>query len=506
MILKAALGFAGVLLAPLPLPAQAGDSAERAVETITAADVIRHIGVIADDSMLGRATPSHGLELTARYVAEQFKRFGLKPGGDAGTWFQHYPIPERGLDFARSQVVFTAAGKNAAAGFASTAYLAMRRLPERFPDAPTVLVAGPHTGQSLQQVDVRGKVVLYVPPADTDSAMHRQIMQTLSDASNGLIILTDQDSASFAKRLELAQREPTASITSNWAVYVWPAAVQAVLKAGGLDLTRVRATSTPIVRELPALTVRLEIKSVAATAPNTIGILEGSDPRLRNEYLVFSAHMDHIGGSPLGPGDRIYNGADDDASGTAGVLELAEAFTRPGARPRRSLIFLAVSGEERGKLGSKYFVEHPPVPLGQVVADLHMDMIGRLQAQNMILLKGTQYSDLATTVGRVVPAHPELRLSVALRTDMTQGSDHAQFAEKKIPILFFYDGGAGELPHPDYHEVTDAPDKITADAEANVLRLIFYVGREVANADQRPQWNEQNWQNRRQNPDGNGEP
>ncbi len=338
------------LLAPFSLRAQAMDVLTRAAATITADSVLHHIRVIAHDSMAGRATPSPGLEKTARYVADQFRTFGLTPGGDRGSWLLRTP-----------------------------------------------------TSDSLGP-------------------------------------------------------------------------------------------------------------------PNTIGLLEGSDPKLKHEYLVIVAHMDHIGtgrgngleqwrgGAPQPVDDSIYNGADDNASGTAGLIELARAFSRPGVRPRRSLIFLGVSGEEGGPSGSQYFLKQPPVPVEQLVAAFNMDMIGRLQQQNTVFIKGGQYSDLLGTVGRVVPAHPELRLSVVLRTDMTEGSDHINFAQRKIPILFFYDGGAEELAHPDYHRVTDTPERITADATANALRFIFYVGQEVANADQRPKWNETNWQNRAQNPDGNQVP
>ncbi len=142
------------------------------------------------------------------------------------------------------------------------------------------------------------------------------------------------------------------------------------------------------------------------TAPNTVGILEGTDPRLKNEYVVYSAHMDHVGITPGQP-DSINNGADDDASGTAGVLELAEAFSRPGARPKRSLIFLTVSGEEKGLWGSDYFANNPPVPVKQLVAGINIDMIGRNWPDTIVAI-GKEHSDLGTTLNRVNAAHPEL--------------------------------------------------------------------------------------------------
>ena len=306
------------------LLAQTPGPVTKAVATITAADVSRHIYVIADDSMMGRNTPSRGLELTARYVADQFKKFGLKPGGDNGTWFQRYPIPN-----------------------------------------------------------------------DT------------------------------------------------------------------------------------------------VTAPNTVGILEGDDPKLKKEYLVFSAHMDHIG-IARGGVDSINNGASDNGSGTAGLIEVAEALSRAGVRLRRSVIFLAVSGEEKGLWGSRYFVEHPVVPIGQIVANLNLDGIGRIRGDTVAVI-GKHYSDLGATLDRVDAAHPDPYLTPVgdpwPEDQLFYRSDHYSFARQGIPSLFFT--GAG---NPDVHAVTDSPDKIDAEKEVHVLRLVFHLGRELANVDQRPRWDPASYQ------------
>jgi hypothetical protein len=295
----------------------------KAAETITKEDVARRVGIIADDSMLGRDTPSPGLEKTAQYIADQFKRFGLQPGGDNGTWFQRYPLP--------------------------------------------------------------------------------------GDA--------------------------------------------------------------------------------AATAPNTVGILEGSDPKLKDEYIVVSAHMDHVG---IGGGaDSINNGADDDGSGTTGVVELAEAFSQPGARPKRSLIFLTVSGEEKGLWGSAHFAAHPPVPIQQIVADLNLDMIGRNWKDTVVAI-GKEHSDLGATLNRVNAAHPELGMTaiddIWPEEQFYFRSDHYNFASRGVPILFFFTG-----VHEDYHQPSDTPDKIDAEKEARILRLVYYLGQELANAPDRPKWNEESY-------------
>jgi hypothetical protein len=201
--------------------------------------------------------------------------------------------------------------------------------------------------------------------------------------------------------------------------------------------------------------------------------------------------MDHIGITPGQP-DSINNGADDDASGTVGVIELAEAFSRPGARPKRSIIFLTVSGEEKGLWGSKYFSDHPPVPIGQIVANINIDMIGRNWPDTIVAI-GKEHSDLGATLNRVNAAHRELGMT-AIDDRWPEErfyfrSDHYNFARKGVPILFFFNG-----VHEDYHEVTDSPEKINSDKEARILRLLFYLGQEVGNSPKRPQWKPESYQ------------
>jgi Zn-dependent M28 family amino/carboxypeptidase len=198
--------------------------------------------------------------------------------------------------------------------------------------------------------------------------------------------------------------------------------------------------------------------------------------------------MDHVGvNTPQnGSTDSIWNGADDDASGTTGIMELAEAFAQPGARPRRSLIFLTVSGEEKGRWGSRWFSEHPVVPMKQIVADLNMDMIGRNWTDTIVVI-GKEHSDLGTTLNRVNAAHPELDMTaiddIWPEENFYFRSDHYNFARKGVPILFFFNG-----THEDYHGPGDEPEKIDAEKESRIVKLVYYLGQEVANADAKPQW------------------
>jgi Peptidase family M28 len=477
---------------PGVLSAQTSAPLSRAAATVTPADVARRIGIIAADSMLGRDTPSRGLDLTAQYVADQFRSFGLKPGGEQGSWFQRYPITRRRLDLEHSRVIFSAGTRADTAWFSRSARYDGGLVPETPVNGTAVLVAGAHTAETADGIPLRGKVALYLPPAGADPATVQQVLRVLFLAGpKALVMFSDSDSAGFAASLPRQAPERTVIGTSAGrpvALQVRGGAVERSLRAASVDLARVRGSTEPEVREISELRVAVEMKdSVTSSeaAPNTVGILEGTDPVLKNEYLVYSAHMDHIGITP-GRADSINNGADDDASGTAGIIELAEAFSRAGARPRRSIIFLTVSGEEKGLWGSDYFGRHPPVPLRQIVANINMDMIGRNWPDTIVAI-GKEHSDLGTTLDRVNRAHPELRMT-AIDDRWPQErfyfrSDHYNFARRGVPILFFFNG-----VHEDYHEVTDSPEKINSEKEARILKLLFYLGGEIGNAAKRPQW------------------
>jgi len=173
------------------------------------------------------------------------------------------------------------------------------------------------------------------------------------------------------------------------------------------------------------------------------------------------------------------------------VLEAAEAFALLEPHPRRSLVFMTVSGEERGLWGSTYFVEHPTVPFDRIVADLNSDMVGRNWKDTIVVI-GKAHSDLGATLERVAAAHPELRMTpiddLWPQEHFYFRSDHYNFARKGVPILFFFNG-----THADYHQVTDSPDKIDGEKEARIVQLLLYLGLEVANAPARPQWNRESY-------------
>jgi hypothetical protein len=223
------------------------------------------------------------------------------------------------------------------------------------------------------------------------------------------------------------------------------------------------------------------------TAPNVVAVLRGRDLALAGQYVAVVAHMDHVGVRPRpGVSDSIFNGADDNASGTAGLLAIAEAFAGQAPRPRRSVLFLAVSGEERGLLGSSYFVQWPTVPLDSIVALVNLDMIGRNRPDS-VYLNGWGKSAVAELVRQIAASTPGLGLAVGPdpedRPITPADSDHYPFQRRGIPYAFFYTGA-----HPDYHRAGDEPERVDADKAARVARLAYLTLQSLADSPGRPAW------------------
>ncbi len=484
------LAFAGLPLAAQTRPLQ------RAAVTITAEDLIRHVSIIAADSMLGRATPSSGLEQTAEYVAAEFRRAGLTPLGDAGSYLQRFGVTRWSIDTGQSAVELKSNGRRAEARFGTDARYVLGRITEQPLTGTVVLVAGPDTAAARPDIDLKDKIILVVADFSrpVSAALNQKILALAQTGPKAVLVLSNRDSATFARRLATASR-PTlerdaeaASEPSAPVIELHERAVGDLLAGAGIDPARLRALHRGEQRLISGLQVEIRLARrviTRAQVPNVVGMLEGSDSLLRREYLVYSAHIDHIGISPGQP-DSINNGADDNAAGVAGLLELMEAFTQPGVRPRRSVVFLAPSAEEDGLMGSAHFTEHPAIPLSQVVANLNMDLIGRNWRDSVIVV-GPEQSDLGTTLHRIVQAHPELQMTpIADRWPEERifyRSDHYNFARKGVPILFFTSG-----THADYHQPGDETDRIDGEKAARLVRLLFYVGARVADTLPRPRW------------------
>ena len=475
-------------------PARPSEAVTRAAATITEADVRHGIGVIAHDSMEGRDTPSRGLDLTAQYVADQFRKFGLKPGGNGGTYFQRYPITRKQMLPERSSVTLSnTAGNVVRASLADAALLVRGGVPGAPITGPVMLISGPVTAEAAETLPIEGKIAMVV--VDFSPAGARQATQAvramLARQPTALLLVSNRDTSLWRGALANQRRERVSmEASATPAVPALEIQQHAFAAMPGLNFDSLRADTVMIVRDSTGFTARIDLQERVldrALAPNVIGIIEGSDSKLKNEYIIYSAHMDHVGFGPAVNGDSLYNGADDDASGTIGLVELAEAFSQKGVRPKRSIMLVGVSGEEKGLWGSRYFSENPTVDLKNAVANINMDMIGRNWTDTIVAI-GKEHSDLGATLNRVNAAHPELNM-VAIDDRWPEErfyfrSDHYNFARKGVPVLFFFNG-----VHEDYHQPSDHVEKIGAEKEARILQLLFYVGLDIANAAERPKWN-----------------
>ena len=459
-------------------------STEQAVGSITQADIYRHIEVMAHDSMRGRDTPSPELDLTAEYVASEFRRIGLEPGAENNSYIQRYPLTE-----GRRQLSVAIAGTS---GWQPGADVVQRSGGGFEASGPLVLVTG--AGEPSQPTEVEDAIVLVAAEWGGRglSAPSQQLVSAVQAGNPAVVIiatdLPDRYWGYFSRgqnRSQVTLGSQTEVSTDAPLLLTRLATAQALLAHTGAEPSW---EGQPTFRTLNDLTfdITASFETSPRSAPNVVGILEGSDPTLKDEYIVLSAHMDHIGmGTPV-DGDSVNNGADDNASGTAAVIEAAEAFAMMNPGPKRSMIFLAVSGEEKGMWGSAHYSENPSVPISQIVADINTDMIGRNWTDTIVAI-GKEYSDLGETLDRVNAEHPELNMAAIddIWPDerFYYRSDHYSFAEKGVPVLFFFNG-----THEDYHGVNDEIEKVDTEKATRIVKLMFYLSLEIANSPEKPKW------------------
>jgi hypothetical protein len=258
-------------------------------------------------------------------------------------------------------------------------------------------------------------------------------------------------------------------------------AADRLLALSGLSLSQLEQSPTSSRALTGTMSLSTDVVRSEVPAYNVIGMLEGSDPLLKNEAIVIGAHYDHLGRGGEGSGSLaprsgdIHYGADDNASGTAGVLELARLFNAQRPRPKRTIVFMAFGGEEEGLLGSNYYVNHPLLPLAKTIAMINMDMIGRMKDRKLVIGGvGTakEWRDLT--------ADPEKHFELTLNEDGFGPSDHSSFYAKQIPVLFFWTG-----THNDYHKPSDTFEKINYDDEARILGMVARIVNNIDSADKR---------------------
>jgi hypothetical protein len=505
-------------------------------DAITAAQLREYLTFIASDEMEGRDTPSRGLDTTAKFIAMNLERWGFKPAGDDGTFFQRIALQRSQLDPEKCSAEienqkftygqdFLAGGDRRMAVAGGTASGSCVYVGTGY-----VLAAqniDPYAG-----LDVRDKILVVtggLPKGVTFRSLQGEEGKDWDSptgyaarhGARGVIVLP-----SFSTLNQWNQLRQNAVTQGRYQVARFneggPARVPSITislamfealfrgeKQGAAELF------SSILRGEPGESFALSanrtvsftagVKTETASTQNVVAVLEGSDPALKNEYVAMGAHYDHLGiGRPVN-GHAIYNGADDDGSGTTAILAMAEAFAH-GPRPKRSLLFVWHCGEEKGLWGSTYFSRFPTVPLDHVVAQLNIDMIGRsrlpddtnpangsLSGPNEIYVIGSKMmsTDLGELSERVNKGY--LNLNFNYRYDDPRDpngfffrSDHYNYARKGIPIIFYFDG-----VHADYHRPSDTVEKIDFAKMEKVTRTVFATAWELANQPHRPKVDKQ---------------
>jgi aminopeptidase YwaD len=460
---------------------------------ITTADLQKQIGFLASDSLKGRKPGTPEDAVTAAYIRDCFKKAGLKLMFDNG--FQKFEIvadvkagtnnsvafgdfkAQQGVDF--TPISFSASATlTAPAVFAGYGFdldmdslkwndykgidvkgkwaVILRGDPEPDKANSAFLPYEQERGKVLTAKDKGAVGVLLVTPSDidkTDVIMHMQYDKSPSDAGIPVFSIT----RALADKLLSSMNYTIASLE-----------------------TELKGNHKPVSIYLePIVTATADVVKTRVTAQNVVGILEGTDPILKNEYVIIGGHFDHLGMGGEGSGSRapdvpaIHNGADDNASGTAGVIELAQKLSANRSKLKRSVVFVAFTGEEMGLLGSKEFVSKPPIDLKKVNAMINLDMIGRLNPETrLIIIGGTGTSAESDSILKKLEVGRSFKATHS--ADGYGASDHSSFYSENIPVFFFFTG-----VHDDYHTPTDDADKINYTGEVAVLDMAYDLANEL---------------------------
>lgn len=526
-LLSRLLALATTLLAAAPAAAQRlpPDRAQGAA-AVSLAQTKEWLGTLAGPDFEGRGTGQPGYEKAANYVAAHFARLGLAARGENGSMFQHVPwgttriaTDRTRLSFAKHGTVALTLGADQLAGTVGAGISGSG-------DVVLVVLQAPASGRGarpgaaepaipgLETLDVADKIVVVrLLPSPDDAAGMRgntaasqfAVVNALAGKRPAAVLFAQTDSEVAAGGLQgrrgMGRRggNPAAAAAARTPGFVsfGHAAFRQLLDLAGLSEDRL--PPAPAALPIP-VTATLEIAVVEESAPamNVFAVLPGSDPERKDEYVVIGSHLDHLGRR----GTTIFYGADDDASGTTGVMAIAQMFASNDIRPARSVLFVCFAGEENGLVGSSFFVDNCPIPLSSIVAELQLDMIGRDEEENVEGNKGEKAEDNRNTIHlvgtqKLAPELHELCLAKneTARFDieydqegMFGRSDHANFARRGVPVAFFFTG-----LHRDYHQPTDTPDKIHYEKLLRVATWVYDIAFELATAPGRPEIDPELW-------------
>lgn len=487
---------------------QKDTTAIRYSQNVTAAGMNKNLQVLASDEYEGRETGRKGQKMAADYIAAQFKEAGIPPYKDQ-SYFQHYPL----------NLILPAPAEISINGKKFTGnkdYYSFPGQSEQTVTTNSILFLGYGIDEPVysdyKDADVKGRVVMIMSgepySADSNSLIsgkHQpslwtsyykvKIEKAKENGAAALLVIVDDIAKGLQDnkhRLESPSMKLELGKTEMPVVYISREMADAILKKTNVDKIqkKICASGKPYRKDAKTK-FEVNIKNVVQKieAENVLGYLEGSD--LKDELIVVTAHYDHLGID----GKIVFNGADDDGSGTVAVIELAKAFAkakREGHGPRRSILFMTVSGEEKGLLGSSYYVDHPEFPLKSTVCDLNIDMIGRVDEKHTgnpdyIYLIGSDKlsSQLHSISENANKMYTNIQLDYTYNDEKDKNrfyyrSDHYNFAKNKIPVIFYFNG-----VHADYHKETDEIEKIDFNKMQKIARLVFFTAWELANRNER---------------------
>jgi hypothetical protein len=443
---------------------------------VTANDLKADVSFLASDALEGRGTPSKGLDIAAEYIASEFRRAGLEPAGDDG-YFQTAPYASvtpnsEGLELTLETGDRVIKAESASMGLQEAAAADLSHVP-----AVKATMTDAAALDALTPDQVRGKVLLLVIPPDAQYSVTRGIPDAVVRLGPALVlsVRTHGRGLSAGSRL----RDTSAPGAKVPILAVWDAAIQTAVAA---------AEEIRVSVHIPAPA------AVPVKLRNVIGVLRGSDPALKDTYLVLTAHYDHLGVRGSGEGDRIFNGANDDASGTSSVVEIAKALAALAPRPRRSIVFMTFFGEELGDLGSRYYCQHPVFPLAKTIADINLEQLGRTDDSEgprllQFNLTGFDYTGIAAFLSK---AGGETGIRVVKDVENSDSffgrSDNAAFADAGVPSTTL----SVSYIFPDYHRPGDEWPKLDYDNMAKVDDAVALGVYGIADSAEAPQWNKAN--------------